>query len=224
MPAAQGEDSARILPLKTEDLVAHYTVVALNGNGAVAWHEDAYIAPCSSTADPCQVRKSYGLGANGAVLYTDIASGQRLLHLDEAQQTYIWQPVIPADQGTSLNSTALPALFYLANTYLSTGILWYLNETTYKGQPVYDLLWTNAPTRTHVYVSTATHQVVAMEVGTGAKILSGGPIAGTGSLSCIRYTMIEYVESSATTDAKLAQNIPSGFKQSQEPPQVNLTC
>lgn len=223
MPTAPDETTARILPIPYQDMVAHYTVVALNGNGAIAWREDAYVAPCASTADPCQVREAYSLGANGALLYTDISSGQRLLHLDDAQQTYTWQPVFPADQGANLNGTALPTLFYNANTYLTTGILWYLNETNYSGQRVYDLLWTSAPTRTHVYVSTATHQVVAMAVDKNAKIQTGGPIAGTGSLSCTRYTMIEYLTSNASTDALLAQNIPASYVQSQETA-LNLTC
>jgi hypothetical protein len=224
MPAAPDQSSARILSLPIQDMVAHYTIVALNGNGAIAWREETYVAPCASTADPCQVRESYSLGATGAVLYTDISSGQRLLHLDQAQQIYLWQPSLPADQGTNLNGTALPKLFYLGNTYLNTGILWYLNQTTYKGQRVYDLLWTNAPTRTHVYVSTATHQVVAMVVDARAKIQTGGPIAGTGPLSCTRYTMLEYVNPDSSTDALLAQNIPAGYAQSQEPQQVSLSC
>lgn len=223
MPAAEDAGSARILPLSIEEMVAHYSAVALNTNGAVAWREEVYAAPCASTADPCQVSKSYSLGTNGATLYTDIASGQRLLHLDKAQQTFTWLPVLPADQGANLSNTAMPKLFYLANTYLNTGILWYLNETTYKGQRVYDLLWTNAPTRTHVYVSKASHQVVAMVVDRAAKIQTGGPIAGTGAFSCLRYTMIEYVTPDASTDSQLAQNIPSNFIQSQDAP-VNLTC
>jgi anti-sigma factor RsiW len=223
MPAAPDAGTARILPLSIEEMVAHYSAVALNGNGAVAWRTEVYVAPCLSTADPCQVSKSYALGANGATLYTDIASGQRLLHLDKAQQTFTWLPWLPADQGASLNNTAMPKLFYMANTYLSTGILWYLNETSYKGQRVFDLLWTNAPTRTHVYVSKESHQVVAMVVDKGAKIQTGGPIAGTGSLSCIRYTMIEYVTPDTSTDAQFAQNIPTGFIQSQEP-LVSLSC
>ena len=123
MPVAPDESSARILPLKIQDMVAHYTAVALSGNGPVAWREEVYIAPCASTADPCQVRRSYALGANGPTLYTDIAGGQRLLHLDEAQQVYSWLPMLPADQGANLSNTALPKLFYLANTYLSSGIL-----------------------------------------------------------------------------------------------------
>lgn len=224
MPAAPDAGSSRILPTPYRDMVAHYRVVALNGTGAVAWREDAYVAPCASTADPCQVSKSYYLGTDGPVLYTDIASGQRLLHLDVAQQTYTWLPLLPADQGADLNSTALPKLFYQANTYLNTGILWYLNETKYNGQAVYDLLWTNAPTRTHVYVSRETHQVVAMAVDGRAKIQTGGPIAGTGALSCIRYTAIEYVQPDASTDAKFAQNIPANFVQSQDPQPVSFTC
>jgi len=205
-------------------MVAHYNVVALNGNGAVAWREEAYVAPCASTADPCQVSEQYWLGANGPVLYTDISSGQRLLHLDQAQQTYTLQPIIPGDQSATLNGTALPGLFYLGNTYLNSGILWYLNETTFNKQRVYDLLWTIAPTRTHVYVSTSTHQVVAMQVEKNAKIQDGGPLAGSGALSCTRYTMIEYLTPDAATDAQFAQSIPPTYTQSQEQQPVSLTC
>lgn len=223
IPVAPDGSSARILPLKIQEMVAHYTAVALSGNGPVAWREDVYVAPCASTADPCQVRKSYSLGASGPPLYTDIVGGQRLLHLDEAQQIYSWLPMLPADQGANLNTTTLPKLFYLANTYLSSGILWYEGQTNYKGQRVYDLLWTNAPTRTHVYVSTTTHQVVAMSVDSHANIQKGGPIAGTGSLSCLRYTVVEYIVPDTSTDALLAQTIPTGYTESQEP-QVSLTC
>lgn len=215
MPAAPDNNSARIVPLQVQQMVAHYTAVALNTNGAVAWREDVYVAPCASVADPCQVRISYALGSDGPVLYTDIASGQRLLHRDEALKTYSWQPRLPADQGMNLNSTALPKLFYLANTYLDAGILWYIGETSYNSERVYDLLWTNAPTRTHVYVSATTHQVVAMAVDGHARIQAGGPIAGTGALSCIRYTMFEYLTPSATTDAQFAQAIPRDFTQTQ---------
>lgn len=224
MPTAPDETSARIVSVPYKGMVAHYKVVALNGNGAVAWREDVYVAPCASTADPCQVSEQYSLGANGPLLYTDISSGQRLLHLDEAQQTYTWQPIIPGSQSASLNDTALPNLFYLGNTYLNSGILWYLNEITYAGQRVYDLLWTNAPTRTHVYVSKETHQVVAMQVEKNAKIQNGGPLAGTGALSCTRYTFIEYLALDATTEAKFAQNIQPNYTQSQEPQPVTLTC
>lgn len=224
LPLAPDGNSARILSIPYQTMVAHYSVVALNGNGAVAWREDAYVGPCVSTADPCQVREQYSLGANGPTLYTNISGGQRLLHLDVAQQTYTWQPVLPADQSANLNGTVLPTLFYHGNTLLTSGILWYLNETTYNKQRVYDLLWTNAPTRTHVYVSTTTHQVVAMQVDKGAKIQNGGPIAGSGALSCTRYTFIEYLNPDASTDALLAQNIPSNYTQSQESQQVSLTC
>ncbi|HKW21809.1 MAG TPA: zf-HC2 domain-containing protein [Ktedonobacterales bacterium] len=224
MPTAPDESSARIVSVPYKEMVAHYKVVALNGNGAVAWREDAYVAPCASTADPCQVSEQYSLGANGPVLYTDISSGQRLLHLDQAQQTYTLQPIIPGDQSATLNGTALPGLFYLGNTYLNSGILWYLNETTFNKQRVYDLLWTNAPTRTHVYVSTSTHQVVAMQVEKNAKIQDGGPLAGSGALSCTRYTMIEYLTPDAATDAQFAQSIPPTYTQSQEQQPVSLTC
>lgn len=224
MPTATDESSARIISVPYKDKVAHYKVVALNGNGAVAWREDVYVAPCASTADPCQVSEQYSLGANGPLLYTDISSAQRLLHLDQAQQTYTWQPIIPGDQSATLNGTELPGLFYLGNTYLSSGILWYLNETTYAGQRVYDLLWTNAPTRTHVYVSKETHQVVAMQVEKNAKIQDGGPLAGSGALGCTRYTFIEYLTPSAVTDAQFAQNIPPTYTQSQELQPVRLTC
>lgn len=223
MPLAPNETSTRIVPSPYRDMVAHYWAVALNGNGAVAWREDAYVAPCASAADPCQVRTQYSLGANGPTLYTEISSGQRLLHLDVAQQSYIWQPVLPADQSANLNGTALPTLFNHGNTLLNTGILWYLNEANYAGQRVFDLLWTNAPTRTHVYVSTATHQVVAMAVEKNAKIQDGGPLAGTGALSCIRYTMIEYLTAGDSTDAQFAQTIPPKYTQSQETT-LNLTC
>jgi hypothetical protein len=224
MPTATDESSARIISVPYKDRVAHYKVVALNGNGAVAWREDVYVAPCASTADPCQVSEQYSLGANGPLLYTDISSGQRLLHLDQAQQTYTWQPIIPGDQSATLNGTELPGLFYLGNTYLNSGILWYLNETTYGGQRVYDLLWTNAPTRTHVFVSKETHQVVAMQVEKNAKIQDGGPLAGSGALGCTRYTFIEYLTPSAVTDAQFAQNIPPTYTQSQELQPVRLTC
>lgn len=223
LPTAPDESSARIVPLQVQNMVAHYSAVVLNSNGAIAWREEVYAAPCASTADLCQVSTSYALGSNGAVLFTDIASGQRLLHLDQAQKTFSWLPLLPSDQGATLNTTPLPKLFYLANTYLSTGILWYMGETTYKGQRVYNLLWTSAPTQTHVYVSTASHQVVAMQVDSRAKIQTGGPIAGTGAFSCIRYTMLEYIAPSATTDLLLAQNVPATFTESQEP-QLNLTC
>ncbi|HEX5158421.1 MAG TPA: zf-HC2 domain-containing protein [Ktedonobacterales bacterium] len=224
MPTAPDESSARIVSVPYKDMVAHYKVVALNGNGEVAWREEAYVAPCASTADPCQVSEQYSLGANGPILYTDISSGQRLLHLDQAQQTYTLQPIIPGDQSATLNGTELPRLFYLGNTYLNSGILWYLNETTYAGQRVYDLLWTNAPTRTHVYVSKETHQVVAMLVEKNAKIQDGGPLAGSGALSCTRFTFIEYLAPGASTDAQFAQNIPPSYSQSQEPQLVSLTC
>jgi hypothetical protein len=224
MPTAPNESSARIVSVPYKEMVAHYKAVAINGNGAVAWREEVYVAPCASTADPCQVSEQYWLGANGALLYTDISSGQRLLHLDQAQQTYTWQPIIPGSQSASLNGTALPNLFYLGNTYLNSGILWYLNETTYNKQRVYDLLWTIAPTRTHVYVSKETHQVVAMQVEKNAKILDGGPLAGTGALSCTRYTMIEYLTPDAATDAQFAQDIQPNYTQSQEPQPVNFTC
>jgi hypothetical protein len=39
----------------------------------------------------------------------------------------------------------------------------------------------------------------------------------------MRYTMLEYIASSATTDAAFAQTIPTGFTESQDP-QLNLTC
>lgn len=224
MPTAPDENSTRIVSVPYKDMVAHYWVVALNGNGQVAWREDVYVAPCVSTADPCQVREQYSLGANGPVLYTDISSGQRLLHLDQAQQTYTWQPIIPGAQSANLNSTALPNLFYLGNTYLTTGIFWYLNEINYNGQRVFDLLWTSAPTRTHVYVSTTTHQVIAMQVEKNAKLQDGGPIAGTGSLSCTRYTMIEYLTPDASTDAKFAQSILPNYTPSEEPHPVIFTC
>ena len=223
MPAAPDENSARILPLAVQDMVAHYTAVALTGDGAIAWRQDVYVAPCASPAQPCQVRAAYSLGANGPMLYTEIASGQRLLHLDQAQKTYTWQPLIPAEQSASLNTTALPKLFFLGNTYLTTGILWYMGETSYKGQRVYDLLWTNAPNRTHVYVSTATHIVVAMEVDSRAKIKAGGPIAGSGARSCLRYTMLEYLAPTDATDALLAQTIPDKYTESQDT-QISLTC
>ena len=99
-----------------------------------------------------------------------------------------------------------------------------MNEITYAGQRVYDLLWTNAPTRTHVYVSKETHQVVAMQVEKNAKIQDGGPLAGSGALSCTRYTFIEYLTPNAVTDAQFAQNIPPAYTQSQEPQPVSFTC
>jgi hypothetical protein len=224
MPTAPNEKTARILPVPSIDkLVAHYKAVALNGTGSTAWREEVYVAPCASTADPCQVSASYWLGSSGAPIFNDIASGQRLLHLDQAQKTFTWLPLLPSAQGANLSNTALPKLFYLANTYLSTGILWYMGEATYQGERVYNLLWTSAPNQTHVYVSKTTHQVIAMSVDSPAKIQTGGPIAGTGALSCMRYTMLEYIASSATTDAAFAQTIPTGFTESQDP-QLNLTC
>lgn len=223
LPTAPDETSARIVPLQIADLVAHFTAVALNSNGAVAWREETYAAPCSSTADPCQVNTSYALGANGAILSSDIASGQRLLHLDQAQKTYSWLPLLPTAQGANLTNTALPKLFYLANTYLSTGILWYMGETNFRGQRVFNLLWTSAPNQTHVYVSTSTHQVIAVSVDSRAKLLSGGPIAGTGPLSCLRYTMVEYIAPTSTTDALFAQTIPTGYTESQDS-QISLSC
>lgn len=223
MPAAPDENSARILPLKIQDMVAHYTAVALTSDGATAWRQDVYVAPCTSPAQPCQVRAAYSLGATGPLLYTEIASGQRMLHLDQAQKTFTWQPLIPAEQGANLTTTAMPKLFFVGNTYLSTGILWYMGETSYKGQRVYDLLWTNAPSRTHVYVSTASHQVVAMQVDPHAKIQAGGPIAGAGARSCLRYTMLEYLPPSDATDTLLAQTIPDRYTESQDT-QISLTC
>jgi anti-sigma factor ChrR (cupin superfamily) len=223
MPAAPGNRSASIVPVQPQDMVAHYTAVALTPNGDTAWREDTWIAPCASTADPCQVRTQYGLGADGPLPYMDIASGQRLLHLDQSTQTFSWLPLIPSDPGVGLNDTALPKLFYLGNTYLNAGILWYLGEATDSGEQVYDLLWTNAPTRTHVYVSKTTHQVVAMKVDGHANIEKGGPIAGTGAESCVRYTMISYLMPSATTDALFGQNVPAGFTVSEEQP-LTLTC
>ncbi|HEU4785634.1 MAG TPA: hypothetical protein VFS83_20000, partial [Ktedonobacterales bacterium] len=98
------------------------------------------------------------------------------------------------------------------------------NETTFEDQRVYDLLWTNAPTRTHVYVSKENHQVVAMQVEKNTKIQNGGPLAGTGALSCTRYTFIEYLTPNASTEAQFAQNIPAAYTQSQETQQVSLTC
>ena len=223
MPAAPDNRSASIVPVQTQDMVAHYTAVALTPNGDTAWREDTWIAPCASTADPCQERTTYGLGADGPMNYTDIASGQRLLHLDQSTQTFNWLPLIPSDPGSGLNDTALPKLFYLGNTYLSAGIFWYLGESSYSDARVYDLLWTNAPTRTHVYVSKTTHQVVAMVVERDAKIMKGGPIAGAGAQSCVRYTMVSYLTPSATTDALFGQNVPAGYTQGQEQP-LTLTC
>lgn len=223
MPAASDDRSASIVPVQPQDMVAHYTAVALSSGGDIAWREEGYIAPCASTADPCQARTSYGLGADGPMPYLDIASGQRLLHLDQTSQTFNWLPLVPNNPGAGLESTALPKVFYLGSTYLNTGILWYLGETNYKGERVYDLLWTNAPTRTHVYVSKATHQVVTVEVDPHANIVTGGPIAGTGAQSCLRYTMIAYVAPSPTTDALFGQNVPAGYTQSQEQP-LTLTC
>ena len=146
-----------------------------------------------------------------------------MLHLDQAQKTFTWQPLIPAEQGANLTTTAMPKLFFVGNTYLSTGILWYMGETSYKGQRVYDLLWTNAPSRTHVYVSTTSHQVVAMQVDPHAKIQTGGPIAGAGARSCLRYTMLEYLPPSDATDTLLAQTIPDRYTESQDT-QISLTC
>jgi hypothetical protein len=223
MPAAPDEGNARILPISIQDMVAHYSAVALNGTGSTQWREEVYVAPCASTAQPCQVRKTYSWGANGPPLYTDISSGQRQLHLDEAQKSYSWLPLLPSDQGADLNSTALPKLFFLGNTYLSSGILWYMGETTFKGQRVFNLLWTNAPTRTHVYVSVATHQAVAMVVESRAKILNSGPIAGTGARSCLRYLSLEYVAPSPATEALFAQSIPQDFTANQESP-IELSC
>lgn len=223
MPTAPDEKTARILPVAIENFVAHYTAVALNGTGSTAWREEVYAAPCASTADPCQVSASYYLGSSGAAIFTDIASGQRLLHLDQAQKTFSWLPLLPSTQGANLSNTVLPKLFYLANTYLSTGILWYMGEANFRGERVYNLLWSSAPNQTHVYVSKTTHQVVAMVVDSRAKIQIGGPIAGTGGLSCMRYTMLEYIAANATTDAAFAQNIPTGFTESLDQ-QLNLTC
>ncbi|HEX6544177.1 MAG TPA: zf-HC2 domain-containing protein [Ktedonobacterales bacterium] len=215
MPVAPGETTARILPLSIQDKVAHYTAVALNSDGSVAWREEVYRAPCASTADPCQVRTIYALGSNGPTIYTDIASGQRLLHLNDVDSTFSWLPLLPAEQSQDLNNTSLPQLFYLANTYLNTGILWYVGETNYaKGHRVYDLVWTNAPKRTHIYVDVVSHQVVAMVVDARASIQKGGPIAGTGPLSCLRYTMVEYLTSDTSTDALLAQTIPTDYTES----------
>jgi hypothetical protein len=223
MPVAPGENSAQIVPLAIDSMVAHYSAVALNGNGGVAWREESYVAPCTSTAQLCQVRTALSWGVNGGLLSTDIASGQRLLHLDDAQKTYSWLPLLPAEQHDALKNSALPKLFYLANTYLSSGILWYVGQTSYKGEKVYDLLWTNAPTRTHVYVSVATHSVVAMATDSHARILSGGPIAGVGSLSCLRYISIEYLPTSPTTDTLFAQTIPTGYQPSLES-RLDLSC
>jgi anti-sigma factor RsiW len=222
MPAATDAGSARILPVSVDTTVAHYNAVALNSNGGVSWREDVYVAPCASAADPCQVHKTVAL-ANSAQLYREIASGQRMLHLDDVQQTFTWQPLLPADQAENLNNTALPKVFYQGNFFLSAGILWYMGEASYKGQQVYRLLWTSAPTRTYVYVSKSTHQVVAVAVDAHADIKAGGPLAGTGALSCLRYTYIEYVTPDATTDARFAQTIPPGYTESQTPP-LSLTC
>ena len=223
MPAAPDDQTASIVPVQPQDMVAHYSAVALTPSGDVAWREEADIAPCASTADPCQSRIMYGLGADGPLPYTDIASGQRLLHLDQTTQTFNWLPLIPGDPAANLNNTALPKVFYQANTYLNAGILWYLGEANYGGERVYDLLWTNAPTRTHVYVSKATHQVVAIAVDRHAKILKGGPISGVGAQSCLRYTEIAYTAPSATTDALFGQNVPAKYTQGQEQP-LTLTC
>jgi hypothetical protein len=62
-----------------------------------------------------------------------------------------------------------------------------------------------------------------MAVEKNAKIQDGGPLAGTGALSCIRYTMIEYLTPGDSTDAQFAQTIPPKYTQSQETT-VNLTC
>lgn len=223
MPVASGDRSASIIPVQPQAMVAHYKAVGLSPGGDIAWSQEAYIAPCAATADPCQARTAYGLGADGPMPYLDIASGQRLLHLDQSTQTFNWLPLIPSDPGASLGNTALPKLFYLGNTYLSAGILWYLGETNYNGERVFDLLWTNAPTRTHVYVSKDTHQVVAMKVDGHANIMKGGPISGTGAQSCVRYTEIAYQAPSPTTDALFGQNVPTGYTQSQEQP-LTLTC
>ena len=223
MPAASDEGNARIMPAPIRDMVAHYSAVALNGTGSTQWREEVYVAPCNSTTQPCQVRKTYSWGTDGPPLYTDISSDQRQLHLDEAQKSYSWLPLLPSDQSADLNSTALPKLFFLGNTYLSSGILWYMGETTYNGQRVFNLLWTNAPTRTHLYVSVATHQAVAMVVESRARILIGGPIAGTGSRSCLRYLSLEYVAPSAATEALFAQNVPPNFTPNQESP-IALSC
>jgi hypothetical protein len=63
-----------------------------------------------------------------------------------------------------------------------------------------------------------------MQVERNAKIQDGGPLAGTGALSCTRYTFIEYLTPNAATDAQFAQNIASNYTQSQEPQPVSLTC
>lgn len=223
MPAASSDRSASIIPVQPQDMVAHYTAVGLSPGGDIAWREETYIAPCASMADPCQARILYGLGTDDPMPYLDIASGQRLLHLDQTAQTFNWLPLIPTDPGASLENTALPKLFYLGNTYLSAGILWYLGETNYNGERVFDLLWTNAPTRTHVYVSKETHQVLAMKVDGHASIVKGGPISGTGAQSCVRYTAISYEAPSPTTDALFGQNVPTGYTQGQEQP-LTLTC
>ena len=225
MPAVSDNRATSIVPVQPQDMVAHYTAVALTPNGDIAWRVEAYIAPCGSTGDPCQARTKYGLGADGPMPYLDIASGQRLLHLDQTSQTFNWLPLAPNDPGANLDATALPRVFYLGNTYLSTGVLWYLGETNYgaDNQRVYDLLWTNAPTRTHVYVDKATHQVVAMSVDPHANIITGGPISGTGAQSCLRYTMVTYLTPSATTDALFGQNVPVGYTQGQEQP-LSRTC
>lgn len=205
-----------VKPAQTDGRIIHFKAAARDRTGQPAWGVEVY-----ETSDGSRARVRV-VDAAGTTIYTDILDGGGGIRLDERQRLFSTFSGAPDAALTEATGPLTTNLFRFANTLEQHGELWNMGETTYNGQRVWDLRLVNAPSLTHVYVSTATQQVIAVVVDDAAGVQPGGPSAAghyASKSGCLTYTFIEYLDPARVSGA-FATQPPRDYQAGATPPSI----
>jgi hypothetical protein len=199
-----------ITTAQLQQLVLHYTLIGRDASNHILWHADGYLDQASKK------QRIDVTSAAGVPLYTDIISQNSVLRLDHTRGTF--QPASLTAFGLTswtrgLDKKALD-LFQYANSYVGNVKLWNVGTTRYLGQAVYDMQLIDAPSPTHVYVSTSSQQVVAIAIEAQSSMQPGGSYATNpfrSPLACASYILLTYVAPSKVPGTGFSDQPPSGY-------------
>lgn len=155
-----------IQPPDFSSSVLHYIAWSMNGPMHITW--EVYV-------DPIHHQAWTDMTA-GAIHYTDISDGTRVLRLDRTHNTYAYIPENQAGDPAALQPQA-HAFFMDANTAQAHGALWNIGEVPWQNQDVIALNLVTAPHPTYLYVNPTSLQVVGASVDDSSPIRPGGPQA-----------------------------------------------
>jgi anti-sigma factor RsiW len=195
----------QVIPAQVADRVLHYTAQLQPPSGG-AYTKEVYVYPAQHE-QRVELRR-----ADGSGYYTDIAQGDQGIRLDPSGKTYAQLALAQMGGSADLSRDPATQYFFGADSLVRDGVLWNTGLDPNNASQ-YDLLLVDAPNITHVYVDTQTKQVVRVVIE-GGDTHPGGPSANSFLVAnggCTRYTLIEYLPSSAASGVTFTTTPPGDY-------------